>query len=276
MNGVTLPTEVYARLLALRTGLRHFERWSEQQARAAGLTPAHHQLLLAIRGHEDPRGPTIGEVADYLLLRHHSAVGLVDRADSAGLVTRARSEEDHRVVRLQLTEDGARRLEALSALHLEELERLAPQLPGAWEGLGPVQRTHGFPGPPPTAEDAGSPGPTKVDIAHVDDDVHQGTNHRVLVDRKWPRELSRSDAPFDSWSKEVAPSAGLRRWYGQAPERFAEFERRYRTELSALPARDALDELRRRAALEDTVLLTAAGDLEHSGARVLKDVLAEE
>ena len=70
----------YEDLLALRTGLRRFLRWSEQQAEAAGLTPAQHQLLLAVRGHPDRRGPTVGEVADYLLLRHHSAVGLVDRA----------------------------------------------------------------------------------------------------------------------------------------------------------------------------------------------------
>jgi DNA-binding MarR family transcriptional regulator len=140
---VTLPKATYVQLLALRTGLRHFERWSEQQARAAGLTPAQHQLLLAIRGHDDPRGPTIGEVADYLLLRHHSTVGLVDRADAAGLVSRVRDEDDHRVVRLHLTERGAERLEALSALHLEELQRLAFELPGAWEGLAPVQRTHG-------------------------------------------------------------------------------------------------------------------------------------
>jgi DNA-binding MarR family transcriptional regulator len=145
---VKLSDSVYARLLALRTGLRHFERWSEQQARAAGLTPAQHRLLLAICGHRDPRGPTIGEVADYLLLRHHSTVGLVDRADAAGLVTRTRSEEDHRVVRLRLTAVGADRLEALSTLHLEELERLASQLPGVWDGLAPVQRTHGFPGSP--------------------------------------------------------------------------------------------------------------------------------
>jgi DNA-binding MarR family transcriptional regulator len=145
---MTLPDEVYVRLLSLRTGLRRFERWSEQQASVAGLTAAQHQLLLAIRGHSDPRGPTIGEAADYLLLRHHSTVGLIDRADAAGLVTRTRDEEDHRVVRLQLTEDGASRIEALSALHLEEIERLASQLPAAWEGLAPVQRTHGFPGPP--------------------------------------------------------------------------------------------------------------------------------
>jgi len=139
-----LPDHVYSRLLALRTGLRRFEQWSAQQARAAGLTPAHHQLLLAIRGHHDLDGPTIGEVADYLLLRHHSAVGLVDRAEAAGLVRRARSDEDHRVVRLQLTEEGEERLEALSALHLAELERLMSNLPGPWTDLDPQQPRHGF------------------------------------------------------------------------------------------------------------------------------------
>lgn len=141
MARVSLSDDAYARLLALRTGLRQFQRWSEQRARTAGLTPAQHQLLLAVRGHGDPRGPTIGEVADYLLLRHHSAVGLVDRTDAAGLVRRERDADDHRVVRLHLTEEGARRLEALSALHLEEIERLATELP--WEGLGTAQHSHG-------------------------------------------------------------------------------------------------------------------------------------
>jgi DNA-binding MarR family transcriptional regulator len=145
---VALSDADYARLLALRSGLRHFEAWSAQQARAAGLTPAHHQLLLAIRGHDDPAGPTIGEVADYLLLRHHSAVGLIDRAEAAGLIGRTRDGDDRRVVRLHLTEEGSKRLEALSTLHLEELGRLALDLPGAWEGLGPVQRAHGLPGSP--------------------------------------------------------------------------------------------------------------------------------
>lgn len=149
-----MPDAAYARLLALRTGLRHFEAWSAHQARDAGLTPAQHQLLLAIRGHEDPDGPTIGEIADYLLLRHHSAVGLADRAEAAGLVRRTRSEDDHRVVRLHLTEDGAARLEALSSLHLEELARLALDVEGTWAGLAPVQRPHGFPGAPDTDETA--------------------------------------------------------------------------------------------------------------------------
>jgi DNA-binding MarR family transcriptional regulator len=137
----------YEDLLALRTGLRRFLRWSEQQAEEASLTPAQHQLLLAVRGHSDPRGPTIGEVADYLLLRHHSAVGLIDRADAAGLVERVRDPEDHRLVRLQLTATGSKRLEALSAQHLEELQRLARKLPSIWRGLLPHQPLHGLSGP---------------------------------------------------------------------------------------------------------------------------------
>jgi DNA-binding MarR family transcriptional regulator len=137
----------YEDLLTLRTGLRRFLRWSEQQAVEAGLTPAQHQLLLAIRGHTDPRGPTIGEVADYLLLRHHSAVGLVDRADAAGLVDRVRDPDDHRVVRLQLTTAGNKRLETLSEEHLEELQRLSLKLPSAWRGLMPRQPLHGLTGP---------------------------------------------------------------------------------------------------------------------------------
>jgi DNA-binding MarR family transcriptional regulator len=115
----------YQRLLGLRTGLRRFLRWSDDQAAAAGLTPAQHQLLLAVRGHEDPQGPTIGEVAAYLLLRHHSAVGLVDRAVKAGLMVRHEDGNDRRVVRLRLTALGNNLLTLLTAAHLEELERLA-------------------------------------------------------------------------------------------------------------------------------------------------------
>lgn len=129
MTSVGLPDDVYAQLLTLRTDLRRFERWSAEQAQSAGLTPMQHQLLLAIRGHADRRGPTIGEVADYLLLRHHSAGGLIERAETAGLVRRVRDGNDHRVVRLELTDAGFRRLESLTAAHLDELQRLAIQLP---------------------------------------------------------------------------------------------------------------------------------------------------
>ncbi|MHB1089328.1 MAG: MarR family winged helix-turn-helix transcriptional regulator [Acidimicrobiales bacterium] len=138
-----LSDEIYAQLLSVRTGMRLFERWSEQQATAVGLTTAQHQLLLAIRGHGDPRGPTIGEVADYLLLRHHSAVGLIDRAATSGLLVRTRDQDDHRNVRLALTDDGARRLEELSTLHLEELRRLGAHFLAVSEGLSPAHH-HGL------------------------------------------------------------------------------------------------------------------------------------
>jgi DNA-binding MarR family transcriptional regulator len=125
----------YQRLLEFRTGLRRFLHWSEEQAQAAGVSPAQHQLLLAIRGHRDARGPTIGDVAEYLLLRHHSAVELVDRAVTAGLVRRRQDRDDHRVVRLQLTPRGAEKLRRLTAVTLEELARLSPRLRPVWSGL---------------------------------------------------------------------------------------------------------------------------------------------
>jgi DNA-binding MarR family transcriptional regulator len=118
----------YPALLAFRTALRRFNRWSESQAEAAGLTHAQHQLLLAVKGHEDPRGPTIGEVADYLMLRHHSAVELVNRAQAAGFVERLKDSTDGRVVRLRLTEDGERALHSLTQLHVDELRQLEPLL----------------------------------------------------------------------------------------------------------------------------------------------------
>ncbi|MEZ0384558.1 MULTISPECIES: MarR family winged helix-turn-helix transcriptional regulator [Mycobacteriaceae] len=126
---MALPDDVYTRLLTFRTRLRRFERWSADQAQAAGLTPAQHQLLLAIRGHADSRGPTVGDIAEYLLLRHHSAGELIQRAEAAGLVVRVRDNEDQRVIRLQLTEAAAQCLQALTELHLEELERFSAESP---------------------------------------------------------------------------------------------------------------------------------------------------
>jgi DNA-binding MarR family transcriptional regulator len=131
-----IPTdEDYRRLLQLRTGLRRFLHWSEQQAEAAGLTPAQHQLLLAVRGHTDRRGPTVGDVAAYLLLRPNSAVGLVDRAEAAGLLVRSPDPDNLSVVRLRLTDQGAQRLDALSELHLEELAHLSPTMHALWQAL---------------------------------------------------------------------------------------------------------------------------------------------
>jgi DNA-binding MarR family transcriptional regulator len=125
----------YQRLLEFRTGLRRFLHWSEEQAEAVGLTPAQHQLLLAVRGRPGRDGPTIGEIAESLLLRHHSAVELIDRAEAAGLVRRRPDGRDQRVVRIGLTALGSRRLRQLTKRHLEELDRLRTQLSAMWHGI---------------------------------------------------------------------------------------------------------------------------------------------
>jgi len=127
----------YRRLLQFRTDLRRFLHWSEEQAEKAGLTPAQHQLLLAVRGHDGDQGPTIGDVACYLMLRHHSAVGLVDRAVKAGMIERHEDPGDSRVVRLRLTPLGLGTLQRLSALHLEEIQRLTPRIQEISHGLKP-------------------------------------------------------------------------------------------------------------------------------------------
>jgi len=130
-----LTDDEYRRLLEFRTGLRRFLRWSETEASTVGVTPAHHQLMLAVRGHDDARGPTVGDLAQHLLLRHHSTVGLVDRAAAAGLVERVPDADDARIVRVRLTGEGGARLSELSALHLQELDRLVPRMAQLWEGL---------------------------------------------------------------------------------------------------------------------------------------------
>ncbi len=131
MNPTTsrrLRAEDYQRLLAFRSELRDFLRWSEQTAHHAGLTPALHQLLLVIRGHPGQRGPTISDAAKELHIRHHSAVELTVRAEDAGLLTRVRDTVDHRRLHLTLTDDGSARLESLTRQHLPRIETLADTL----------------------------------------------------------------------------------------------------------------------------------------------------
>ena len=118
----------FENLLVFRTSLRRFLHWSQTQARAVGLTPAQHQLLVAIKGHPGDQDPTISDLAEYLLLRHHSVVELVDRAAIAGVVTRQRDAEDGRLTRVALTTDGEARLARLGPAHLDELRNLAPVL----------------------------------------------------------------------------------------------------------------------------------------------------
>jgi DNA-binding MarR family transcriptional regulator len=132
-RSVPLDDDDFARLLSFRDGLRRFLHWSEEQAKGAGLTGAQYQLLLAVRGHDGM--PSMGEVASHLLLRHHSAVELADRAARSGLVRRVADPDDQRVVRLVLTAEGERKLATLAAAHLEELSRLRPSFEGLWRHL---------------------------------------------------------------------------------------------------------------------------------------------
>jgi DNA-binding MarR family transcriptional regulator len=120
--------EDFQRLLAFRVALRRFQRWSEDQAQAAGLTHVQHQLLVAIKGHPGESPPTIGELAGYLLLRPHSTVGLVDRAEAAGWVRRLPDRVDGRLVRVRLSARGERVVSDLTEAHLGQLDDLAAAL----------------------------------------------------------------------------------------------------------------------------------------------------
>lgn len=124
------------RLAQLRNGLRRYLAWAEERAREHDLTPAQYQLALAVRTHGDPRGPTLSDLADTLLLRHHSVVGLVDRAEAAGLVRRERDERQPTRVHVTLTRRGSELLATLSDLHLRELAELAPEMRELWGAFG--------------------------------------------------------------------------------------------------------------------------------------------
>lgn len=116
----------------------------------------------------------------------------------------------------------------------------------------------------------------RIDIVRVyDDPGRKRGEHRVLIDRLWPRGVRKESLDYDEWEKNAAPGTELRRWYAHEPDRFAEFDRRYRAELGRSPASDALGRLRGIAAKRPLVLLTATRDVEHSGAKVLHDVLED-
>lgn len=135
MTAESVSDEDYQRLLELRTGLRKFLKWSADQAKAAGLTPTQHQLLLAIRGHDRSEAPTISDIAEHLQSRHHSTVELIDRAEREGIVRRSSDADDARAVRVEITDEGESRLDELSGQHLLELKRLAPRMAPLWAGL---------------------------------------------------------------------------------------------------------------------------------------------
>ncbi len=121
----------YRALAEFRHALRQFLRFSEQAARDAGLTPAQHQLLLAIKGTHTGGQPTLGDIAEMLQLRLHSTSELVERAVAKGLVSRITDPDDHRRVLLGLTPEGEDRLAALTRLHRDEVRRFRQTMTAA-------------------------------------------------------------------------------------------------------------------------------------------------
>lgn len=125
----------YALLAQFRHTLRQFLVFSEDKAAGFGLTPQQHQALLAIRAAPEG-GATIGYVAERLILKPHSASGLVDRLETQGWLTRAPSPQDRRQALLILTDRAREALEGLSATHREEIRRLRPMLTDLLMRLG--------------------------------------------------------------------------------------------------------------------------------------------
>lgn len=96
---------------------------------------------------------------------------------------------------------------------------------------------------------------------------------RILIDRLWPRGLTKGEAGIDEWLKDLSPSSELRKWYGHDPEKWSEFKKRYVRELSSADKKDLLDDLAREASHRNVTLVYGARDTEHSDARVLQELV---
>jgi DNA-binding MarR family transcriptional regulator len=123
-----LEKQDYVALAQLRRDIRKFIRFAEEGAREEGITPQQHQVLLAIKGQPKRDWASISEVADFLQLRHHTVVGLIDRCESAGLVRRSQSAEDRRKVEVSLTSKGENILARLAKRNFEQLYALRENL----------------------------------------------------------------------------------------------------------------------------------------------------
>ena len=130
----------YETLAAFRYALRRFIRFSEEAAQAAGITAQQYQALLAIKGFPARDRITVGELAERLQLRHHSAVGLIDRLVAEKLAAREPSAKDRRQVLVQLTRRGEGILEQLASVHREQLRRIGPEISQLLERLNSAEK----------------------------------------------------------------------------------------------------------------------------------------
>ena len=128
MSQSGLTQEDYTTLAEFRYLIRCFVEFSENEAKAAGLTSRHHQALLVIKGYGRGKPIAVGDLAERLKIRHNTAVGLANRLAEGGLVERIHDGLDQRRVLLRLTTVAERRLAALSSAHLDELSRIKPVL----------------------------------------------------------------------------------------------------------------------------------------------------
>lgn len=127
-NGQSSYAVDYEVLAQFRYQLRKFLSFSEAAAHGAGLTSQQHQALLAIKGFSGAQPVSVGDLADLLLVRHHTAVELVDRIAKLGLLARIADDDDSRRILLKLTRKGERKLQTLSKIHFEELQAASPRL----------------------------------------------------------------------------------------------------------------------------------------------------
>jgi DNA-binding MarR family transcriptional regulator len=125
---LTLEHSLYSSLADFRHHIRRFLHYSEDAARGHGLEPHHHQLLLAVKGLPASIQPTIGEIAGRLQIRHHTAVELVNRMETRGLIKRRSNPGDRRQVLIHLTAAGEKVLRRLSFAHRTELKTMGPEL----------------------------------------------------------------------------------------------------------------------------------------------------
>lgn len=119
-----LSKDVYEYLAEFRYQLRKFQKFSETAAQDMGITAQQHQLMLAIKGFPGRDYATPRELAERMQITHHSCVGLIDRSEESGLVSRRKNPEDGRSIFVEVTEKGVRILEGLSEIHLDEIKRI--------------------------------------------------------------------------------------------------------------------------------------------------------
>jgi DNA-binding MarR family transcriptional regulator len=130
-----VSTQAFQQLAEFRYRIRRFLHFSEEAARAIGIEPQQHQLLLVLRGLPEGLRPTVTAISSRLCLRHHSTVELINRLVERGAVTRRHSEQDRREVLVELTPHGEHLLRQLSVLHWQELQTSGPALSGALHAI---------------------------------------------------------------------------------------------------------------------------------------------